>query len=1468
MNAQQRTQTNKTARAVFAVLLALLCAVTVASISLPAHAATHDHSTWTAVTATGGTLASGNYKLTAQTDLTGGITIANGAEVTLCLAGNVLSGLGIAGTSVITVGENATLTLCDCVGDGAIIGGSATNGGGIYVNSGASLTLSGVKLYECKATSYGGAIYADEHSAVTVTGSVIHTCTASRGGAIYSFGTLTLDGGSKIYSTSASYGGDVGFAGSTMTVQNTSIFETTASTYGGGIYIAQGAAVDVATTVTLGAGTLVNMCAAEGNGGGICVTGGECILQNGATVTYCNATFGGGVSVLQQGKLVLSDATITQCQATSNGGGIQANGTTASVTLKAYATVERNTTDYYGGGIYLAGSVSLTMEANTTIERNTAASGGGIYAIYGASVSLSGATISGNTATDSRGGGIYTSCPLTMANTRVENNTAATDGGGIYAASGANLALSGGTSVRSNKAANGGGLYLVSGAQTSLAGNVEISANTATAAAGGIYMASNVQVSGRIYIANNTGTGKANNAYLVGEAVFVVGEGLENGANIYVFTPFADSREKVITSGYAALYPDAVATQFFHADETNTLFADMVLTDAGEVNLRKITYDVSLADGIYFGKDYNTETTLQGLLEFVTVLQTVGNNAAVEADRETLTHSLRGTVTFAGEGDGLSVRLRGTQVGTVTAEFYHHMELQDFPNVTYKGGAYTMDYLYVDGVKRTLSWMSGKGMTVAFANATKTDKGTYTVSVQNPQVLTDSDGQKYAWETTSAKWTIDPYELTANEVKFSGNSSVTYNNTQQTITVTVTVPGIGVITSGYTVSGNTAKNAGEYTVRVTGTDTGNFTGVVTYNWAITKANYNMSGVTFSNVSLPYNGTAQRPSVTGTLPTGLDGSRVTVSYSGSAVNVADGTVTVTATFAIANNQNNYYIPAAKTATVTITTLTVTRDDVTFSFEGTPLVYNNTLQTVSVTRARVNNLPVTYALTGNTATNAGDYRLTFTANGNFTGSFGVDWSMDKARYDLSGFTLADASYLYDGQPHTLLCPVASVTGLDGSRVDVVYNGGTQVFATNVADGRVAVTAALIWTTQSGNYYAPTTEVKTAYVSITPVTIQASNVTFGKTEFVYNNTEHTVVVNGDVRVGDLVATYTLTGNTATNVTADGYVAKLTGTGNFTGTVEQPWKITPISYDMSGITFADGSFVYTGGKLPLRVDGVLPTGLDGVQVKVTYENNANIAPGVYTVTAKFAGSQNYTTPADMTATLTILASRGEATIAGSESTVPHAIISSATGLAPDRVLKVTEVQASAYPRVDDFITGYHLVFTGASGTGTDGKVTVLLLVPDYVFESEEEVELTVFHIGSDGKMRELACVSEGSYLSVEVEELGDFLLCEASGSNVGLIILIVVGAVVALGLLVLMGGKKGGTKKPATANGAPKADGKTEPKADATAKSDAVKKTTAAGGAGTKPTAKPATPQKPASLKDAADASKKPASDDKPNA
>lgn len=155
----------------------------------------------------------------------------------------------------------------------------------------------------------------------------------------------------------------------------------------------------------------------------------------------------------------------------------------------------------------------------------------------------------------------------------------------------------------------------------------------------------------------------------------------------------------------------------------------------------------------------------------------------------------------------------------------------------------------------------------------------------------------------------------------------------------------------------------------------------------------------------------------------------------------------------------------------------------------------------------------------------------------------------------------------------------------------------------------------------------------ITIAKATYDMSGITFADDRVTYDGEAHSIEIAGTlpdgvsvsydvsykVNAGEYTVTATFTGDSANYNAIPDMTAKLT--------------IAKADYDMSDITFEDGSFTYDGQAHSLVISGTLPTG-----VSVTYAGNDKTNAGEYTVTATFVGDyDNYIAIPDITATLTI---------------------------------------------------------------------------------------------------------------------------------------------------------------------------------------------------------------------------------------
>ena len=214
------------------------------------------------------------------------------------------------------------------------------------------------------------------------------------------------------------------------------------------------------------------------------------------------------------------------------------------------------------------------------------------------------------------------------------------------------------------------------------------------------------------------------------------------------------------------------------------------------------------------------------------------------------------------------------------------------------------------------SLTSGDGYT-ATAEFDSKDAGisqsaTVTVTLSNGN-YTFAENKKEATFNTNAEIAQRSVTLSWSETSF------TYDGTPKTVTATVTNK-VGDDTFALTYEGNTEKDVGNYTAKVTGLGNDNYTltgaSGTEQAWSIGVASIAGAEVTLSPESFTYDGSEQKPTVTVTLGEEelTEDTDYTVSYSGNCVDADTYTVTVT-------GKGNYSGTAAS-KTYTIEKATVT------------------------------------------------------------------------------------------------------------------------------------------------------------------------------------------------------------------------------------------------------------------------------------------------------------------------------------------------------------------------------------------------------------------------------------------------------------------------------------------------------------------------------------------------------------------
>lgn len=172
-----------------------------------------------------------------------------------------------------------------------------------------------------------------------------------------------------------------------------------------------GGAIYSGGTLTIN-GCILSGNHADGSGGAIAAVGGPLTMDD-CTVTGNSANEGGGIVILGPSTARITGGSVAGNSATLEGGGVAIGGTSGGapdVTLDG-VDVKSNRAKYYGGGIYQEAG-TLTLTGGTYFHLNAAkqvldstiswGTGGGVY-VTGGTINLTGVTFAYDQAGDGRG---------------------------------------------------------------------------------------------------------------------------------------------------------------------------------------------------------------------------------------------------------------------------------------------------------------------------------------------------------------------------------------------------------------------------------------------------------------------------------------------------------------------------------------------------------------------------------------------------------------------------------------------------------------------------------------------------------------------------------------------------------------------------------------------------------------------------------------------------------------------------------------------------------------------------------------------------------------------------------------------------------------------------------------------------------------------------------------------------------
>ena len=504
-----------------------------------------------------------------------------------------------------------------------------------------------------------------------------------------------------------------------------------------------------------------------------------------------------------------------------------------------------------------------------------------------------------------------------------------------------------------------------------------------------------------------------------------------------------------------------------------------------------------------------------------------------------------------------------------------------------------------------------------------------------------NDKEETAWANGSSddqtlRWTIVPLALANANLKLviSSDSTLTYNGDEQTLTDYKVYSGEKELVAGtdYTVVESSAKgiDAKAYSLTVTGQ--GNYSGSYTFANGWTIAPKSIENVTIGAIDdQPYTGKQITPT-----PEVKDGEKeltsgtdFTYSYSN---NQYVGTATVTIT-----GKGNYQGTANKDFKITPVedpAVIKTADNVT---KG-----GNTLDLNSlVTGAKG---AVSFTITGGEANDC-----TIDANGVLT-SGATTGNVTVAVTVASKYENNDGTPEYTGKSDSITVTVTDKTtaALAGgvTQQGCTFGDTLSVPTYTMPDGTQSTTVSYTGTlrkdgtsysgaanpTEAGTYKVTVTcetathiySATSANFTIEPKSITGATVTLGE-PLTYSGSEQTQNVSA-VKLGDTTlgtADYTLSDNTVTK--AGSYNLTVTGTGNYTDSVQQAFTVAKKS--ITPDVEVTGGNTYTGSAITPTVTVKVDTiELATSDYALEYCNNTDAGEATVTVKATANGNYSFT--------------------------------------------------------------------------------------------------------------------------------------------------------------------------------------------------------------------------------------------------
>lgn len=959
--------------------------------------------------------------------------------------------------------------------DANINGNRAKNGGGVYLDNGASMIMNGGSLSENVTESAGAAVYMGKNTSFVLNSGVLDKNQAPTNGA----SGVYLSADSKAYFE-----------------MNGGVISNGKASSGGGVYVDDGLFKMTGGEIT------GNTCGGWGGGVAVCESGSaDCdskFIMEGGKITDNTASNGGAVAVYENCEFEMNGGEISGNTGNSYSAGVFLSGAVFTMTEGAI----KDNKSLYGGAVYVGdidsnGVKSAFKMTGGEITGNghigTGDNGGGVTVASGA-FTMDGGVIGGNSAHTASGGGVCVydrfifnggeisnnsainggaimaygeDCYFEMNGGVISENSVSQNGAAIYVSQKPTVIINGGE-IKNNKTVGQGAVYILEGSEVTMNGGV-ITGNTSTNGGGvnvlqGKFTLNNGKITENITTGSYGGAGVVVNSsgtFIMKDGEISGNEATGNGGGVY------------LTEGA------------------------IVVIDGGEISDNEATGN---GGGIYC---YRSNLTINGSTITNNTSGTLGSGVYITEANSVF--NLGGGYIYGNKntsGENKNVQLKASNVIKVTGNLTNkaYVGITSDNNIVTSGyisngnaADKINDYFFADSPNKTLSLADGE-IVQTDASVAKTyiswkysHNGGSATYVSNTafEVSAEYTGGFYTFSADGISFSaydedenrvgsfskVGKYRITAADASNYYNPVLSFEITPADISGAAVnaesavycggalTPAVSVELNGkrlkkdvdYTVSYKNNIYAGSGVAVITGK--GNYAGAAEGTFVIEKA---VLGVRLGETNVEYNGKVQGVQVFLEGLIGDDKAEVTVTYTKDGAPVANPVDAGTYIAVITIDHPNYKFSAVKEKY-----FTVNPKKLSVIWSGGNFAYDGREHFPSAHIVTVDGLRVDLDVTHPNSVAAGDYTASVSAlpsgyeNYVITSNRAKDYKIVKSGLQA---VWAEANFTYDGAQKLL-----GATLTDGSGADITSlltfeyfdKDGNQVTPVNAGEYTVRIT-----------------------------------------------------------------------------------------------------------------------------------------------------------------------------------------------------------------------------------------------------------------------------------------------------------------------------------------------------------------------------------------------------------------------------